>query len=563
MNYDVIITGGGIAGLSLARQLKMTNDKLSIAVLDKEEGPFKSAAHKVGESSVEVGAYYYAQVLQLEDYIEESHYEKFGLRYFFSSESDDFSTRPEFGVDEFLPAKSYQFNRGIFENYLRELIQEQGVHLIEGACVKDILINKGNLENEVVYDKDDEEISLKANWVVDATGRKRFIQNKYGYAKKASKVSHSSSWFRVKGRCNIDDIVSKTNTEWHNRVKESRWFSTNHMMGEGYWVWLIPLKGDYTSIGIVASEEYHNFSTFNTQKKALNWISQNEKDLSDLLKGFEIIDFKAVRNYSHSSTKMFSSDGWACVGEAGMFADPFYSVGNNLIAYANGITTNLICSQIEDIEKHISYYNAFFISLCENLTYNIQISMPYMNNGKIMSLKIIWDYYIGWGVSDALFYHDIYLNPEKSRVVSQLLSRVIIAQHRITDLFTEWSKKSLINAEFKFIDYLKDLPTLATIFQKNLPPKKDNFSDALAGIRYSIDKIEEFANLLFFMAIEELYPDEFAKIEVKWVDITKISLDKNKWNQDGLFEQKSTPRDLQDIQEEISSALNLYIHDSV
>ena len=41
--------------------------------------------------------------------------------------------------------------------------------------------------------------------------------------------------------------------DWHSRLAEGdRSFSTNHLMGEGYWVWLIRLASGATSVGIVA-----------------------------------------------------------------------------------------------------------------------------------------------------------------------------------------------------------------------------------------------------------------------------------------------------------------------
>ena len=33
--------------------------------------------------------------------------------------------------------------------------------------------------------------------------------------------------------------------------------STNHICGEGYWVWLIPLSSGPISIGIVADPRFH------------------------------------------------------------------------------------------------------------------------------------------------------------------------------------------------------------------------------------------------------------------------------------------------------------------
>ena len=61
--YDVIITGGGLAGLCLARQLRQEHPDLTVLVAEKKKHPVPEAAHKVGESSVEIGAHYFSKIL--------------------------------------------------------------------------------------------------------------------------------------------------------------------------------------------------------------------------------------------------------------------------------------------------------------------------------------------------------------------------------------------------------------------------------------------------------------------------------------------------------------------
>ena len=55
-----------------------------------------------------------------------------------------------------------------------------------------------------------------------------------------------------------------------------RWLSTNHLMGKGYWVWLIPLGSGSTSIGIVADNDLHPFSRINRYERAIDWLREFE-----------------------------------------------------------------------------------------------------------------------------------------------------------------------------------------------------------------------------------------------------------------------------------------------
>src|SRR5690349_4574554 len=127
-HYDVAILGGGITGLTLALQLKRTDPGLEVTVIERKQHPVPEAAHKVGESSVEVQAHYLRDVLGLEDHLTHDQLHKFGLRMFFTHEGNqDITHRVEYGQVSAAPLPSYQLDRGRLENRLGELVAEHGV----------------------------------------------------------------------------------------------------------------------------------------------------------------------------------------------------------------------------------------------------------------------------------------------------------------------------------------------------------------------------------------------------------------------------------------------------
>ncbi|MFX6582714.1 hypothetical protein ABTG63_19255, partial [Acinetobacter baumannii] len=84
------------------------DDALRIVVLERHRHPVREAAFKVGESTVEVGAHYFADVLGLREHLEQEQIRKFGFRFFFSEGREDIDRCTELGVSRRLPTPSWQ-----------------------------------------------------------------------------------------------------------------------------------------------------------------------------------------------------------------------------------------------------------------------------------------------------------------------------------------------------------------------------------------------------------------------------------------------------------------------
>src|SRR6266480_4066838 len=128
--YDVAILGGGMAGLTLALQLKKMRPATNILVIEKQKHPVPEAAHKVGESTVEIAAHYLRDVLGLHEHLQKQQLNKFGLRMFFSTENNqDITRRVELGHAVLPPygVGTYQLDRGRLENTLGCELPQQGV----------------------------------------------------------------------------------------------------------------------------------------------------------------------------------------------------------------------------------------------------------------------------------------------------------------------------------------------------------------------------------------------------------------------------------------------------
>ena len=86
-HYDVVILGAGLAGLSLARHLLLETDK-NVLVLERRES-VPGRRQKVGESTVQLGGYYFSKVLDLEEHLLSRHYIKNNLRFHWKNAGRD------------------------------------------------------------------------------------------------------------------------------------------------------------------------------------------------------------------------------------------------------------------------------------------------------------------------------------------------------------------------------------------------------------------------------------------------------------------------------------------
>jgi hypothetical protein len=135
-------------------------------------------------------------------------------------------------------------------------------------------------------------------------------------------------------------------------------------MGFGYWIWVIPLGNGETSIGVV----------FDKRLVDLHQSKNRADDFIAFLKAIpalaELIDgatprLDDLRFYSHLPyvTRQYMGNGWALLGDAAAFLDPYYSPGLDHAAFSVEATVEIIrkAAAGEDIAERIVEHNATFV----------------------------------------------------------------------------------------------------------------------------------------------------------------------------------------------------------
>ncbi|HNA90462.1 MAG TPA: tryptophan 7-halogenase [Anaerolineales bacterium] len=550
--FDVVICGGGLAGLTLARHLKLDQPELSVAVIDRLTRPLPEAAFKVGESSIELGTYYFGQVLKLDRYFRTKHLPKFGLRFFLGKSHEPLTQRPEAGQTMFPPVPSYQIDRGRLETDLREFVAEMGVILFEGCSVDDIELAEGDTAHIIrCRRKDDSEsFTLTGQWVVDALGRRRLLQTKLGL-KREHEHRASAAWWRYTGRIDVDVMGTQDGSKFPHQLIEDRYFSTNHMMDRGYWVWFIPLGSGNTSVGIVTDDDIHPQNTYGkSYEQALEWLQKNEPKVWDFVRDLPPMDFLSLKRYSYASAQVFSHTRWSCVGEAGFFLDPLYSYGSDFIAVTNTLTVEMIRRERAGslTEKMVADYNRLVLDNLYKICLGFYEGMyKIFGHPQIFTPKLTWDTAIYWSWMYQLYVQGMLLNPTED--VFTLGERFRQLNTRVEKLLADWSEK----APPRPLYVLGDMTRMRLMMLLGLDLASRRGPEQMMKIaRKNLDRLEEFALVLFWQAVSECYPNHPMLKKKPWVNAWRMHLEPDQWEADGVFEPETASRPLQSMRDNFS-----------
>jgi flavin-dependent dehydrogenase len=535
-DFDVAILGGGLAGLTLGLQLKAARPQTSIAILEKRVGPAPEAAFKVGESTVEVSTNYFADVIGMRDHLDSEQLPKCGLRFFFpAGKNEDIALRVEYGSPAIPPVHSYQLDRGRFENELAARNTKAGNTVLSGSRVQEVELD--GERKRVTFTHGEETSTLTSRWVVDAAGRAGLLKRKLGLARE---VGHhvNSAWFRLAGGLDIDEWSD--DEQWHRRMTAPglRALSTNHLCGQGYWVWLIPLSSGPISIGIVADPRFHPWERIETQEAAMAWLAEYEPQLAKALEGRseQIEDFLRVQDFAMGCARQFSGERWCLVGEAGAFADPFYSPGSDYIALGNTFATDLIARDLdgEDIGARADAHDERFQRMFKTTLSYYEGQYGIWRNAQVMNAKITADYFYYWAVPALLFFHRKLTDLEFMAEVQPLVDRAMRLTPILQRFFREWDELD----HREWLGAFSPPTAFPQLPQRHLDLHSGMDDERLrAQLAENVELYEALAVTMFAKAAESLPPGAAEALDPEApINPYAISLDPQRWEADGLFD---------------------------
>lgn len=356
--YDVVILGGAFSGASAAILLRREAPELKVLVVEKAEA-FDA---KVGEATTELSAMFITRRLAMWHHLEAEHLPKEGLRYWFSNERvTGHGNATEAGgfIRSSVPA--FQLRRDTLDEYLLATAVAEGAELFRPA--KALNVELGDFANRVTVEVAGEQREIECRWLLDATGRVNFLGRKLGLIDRLDDHPTAAMWCRWKGVRNIDDLAARHGALATRNVG-SRRLGTNHYMGFGYWIWVIPLGNGETSIGVVFDKRLIDLHQSKNRADDFVGFLKSIPALAELLEG-ATPRLDDLRFYSQLPyvTRQYMGNGWALLGDAAAFLDPYYSPGLDHAAFTVEATVEIIrkAAAGENVSERIAEHNATFV----------------------------------------------------------------------------------------------------------------------------------------------------------------------------------------------------------
>ncbi len=411
-DYDVIIMGGAFSGAATAMMIKRKHPAARVLIIEKTA----EFDRKVGESTTEVSSCYMTRILGLANYLGHEQLAKQGLRLWFcNSPEQRFDDCVEVGPRYSARVPTFQVDRAKLDSHLLECAVKAGCDLWRPAKVTRCELDgaRGQTVNAIV-DLSDER-TVRARWVVDASGRATMLARKLGHFRPNLEHPINAVWARFTGVKDWDSYDWREKfPEYMDACRTSRAWATNHLMGHGWWCWIIPLRGGDVSAGIVYDSRIFTLPDGPSIAERLHAHILGHPVGREIFSAARAIegDVHAFSALPYSCEKV-CDDGWACVGDAAGFIDPLYSPGLDFCSYTSYYVADFIGAQLggEDASERIRQYNEQYPTMYRSWFETLyKDKYYYMGDAELMSAGLLLDvasYYIGLVIP-------AYKNPEKA-----------------------------------------------------------------------------------------------------------------------------------------------------
>lgn len=408
-NYDVVIMGAGFAGLCQARHLmlKIPNIRVALVAPCAEEPSVKEP--KIGESALEIAALFLAKELGLHEYLIENHLPKQGLNFHWTKAPNCTETLDDYyGVfsnrQPSIPC--FQVDRAKLERDLIAMNKKMGAAFYSGQ-VSDVDLTPGDDIKTVEIELDGQKTRIQGQHIIDAACGHFIPQKKDNLltgSENLPEIGTGSAWMRVEG---IERQIFHSGYD-PLRASTSHYYATNHYLGNGHWVWMIPTDGPRKeiSIGIIHHHSIIPAEMVNSENAFREFLDTHHRLLARLIDSGQPLDFHYSPSLAHRNTMMFYPDNCYVIDDAAYLFDTFYAHGTSALAIAIESVTELIRASLAgegEVEQKRTAYNEFNLAFARSINYLYRGHGQQLSHASIMSWRIYWEFMWWFGVQVPLY----------------------------------------------------------------------------------------------------------------------------------------------------------------
>ncbi|WP_147652900.1 NAD(P)/FAD-dependent oxidoreductase [Vulcaniibacterium gelatinicum] len=210
------------------------------------------------------------------------------------------------------PDHAFQVKREEFDQVLFEHARACGADAREGVAVERIEFDaSGRARAALARDRAGRALRIGFRFLLDASGRDTLLGTQLKLKRRNRRHASAAIFSHYAG-------VRRREGEDAGNITVCR-----HAHG---WAWLIPLRGDLTSVGVVCSPEHLKQRRGETEAFLLRTL-EGIGEARERMRGAQrVAPVHVTGNYAYDCARMHGP-GWLMVGDAYAFVDPIFSSG--------------------------------------------------------------------------------------------------------------------------------------------------------------------------------------------------------------------------------------------
>jgi FAD-dependent halogenase len=342
---DVVVVGGGPGGSTLATLVAMRGHR--VVLLEKEKFP----RFQIGESLLPSTVHGVCRLTGVADELAKAGFTKK------RGGTQRWGANPEpwtfaFSVSPRMTGETsyaYQVERSKFDQILLDHARHMGVEVREQSAVTDVIDDGDRVRGVSYMDAEGNEGTIRARYVVDASGNKSRIYQRTGASRQYSEFFRSLALFGY--------------FEGGKRLPEPNSGNILSCAFDSGWFWYIPLTPSLTSVGAVVRHELASKIQGDPEEALTSLIAECPM-ISDYLRDARRVtegqygQLRVRKDYSYANAK-FWRPGMALVGDAACFVDPVFSSGVHLATYGALLAARSINSVLSQTVSEDTAFEEF------------------------------------------------------------------------------------------------------------------------------------------------------------------------------------------------------------